>query len=112
MRDEDDTAGRLIPPNDLPRIMGVKFVSVSQLRDHMNTHKEHAEAMIDVLVENGMFVQWAAARCPNCSFIWPHHKADDKDGVGLKVFCPICNKTSPVEYVDFYNVYEVKRWME
>ena len=90
--------------------MGVKFVSISQLRDRMAAHKTHTKALVEVLTENGMFVAWMAARCPNCHFVWPHHEAKDKKKIGPDVFCPICNKTSPIEYVDFYKVYEVKRW--
>ena len=67
MRD-DDTAGAPIPPSELPRIIGEKFISATQLHDHTGINKEHTRAVIDVLVQHELFVPWLAAQCPNCRF--------------------------------------------
>ncbi len=109
---DDDTAGRIILPDDLPRILGEKFISTTQLQKRMGVHREHAQSLISVLVENGMFVPWLAAQCPHCKFVWPHHEVEDQTNTDTDVFCPVCNMTTPIEFVDFYRVYQIIRWLE
>ena len=111
MRD-DDTAGAPIPPSELPRIIGEKFISATQLHDHTGINKEHTRAVIDVLVQHELFVPWLAAQCPNCRFVWPYCKAEDEESIESKVFCPLCNEHTPSEYVDFYDVYQIVRLVE
>lgn len=112
MPDDDDTAGLPIPPSELSRIVGDKFISTTQLHEHTGLNKAHTEAVIDVLVQHELFVPWLAARCPNCRFVWPYCKTEDEDSIESKVFCPLCNKHTPSEYVDFYEVYQIIKMVE
>ena len=112
MHDNDDTVGAPIPSTELSRIIGKKFVSASQLRDRIGLIPDHAQAVIRVLVDHGLFVPWLAAQCPNCLFVWPYCKVEDEEHIEESVFCPICNMSTPVQHVDFYEVYQIIRWVE
>lgn len=112
MHDNDDTVGAPIPKAELSRIIGEKFVSASQLIERIGLGKDHARAVIKVLVDYELFLPWLAARCPNCRFVWPYCKVEDEHDIEESVFCPLCNKSTPVQHVDFYEVYQIIRWVE
>jgi len=105
---KDDTVGKAILPSALRRVLGDKFVSESQIRTRMGKSKHLIRSVIDVLVSQRMFIPWIAVRCPACHYVWPYCKTEEE--VEAEVFCPICNETTPTEFVEFYDVYEVIAW--
>lgn len=108
MHRKDDIVGRAIFPSELPRILGHKFVSESQVRSRMRSNAHLMPSIIETLVTKGLFVPWIAVGCPACRYVWPYCKTEEE--IAPEVFCPMCNETTPTEFVKFYDVYEVIAW--
>jgi hypothetical protein len=109
----DDSAGAIIPPNDLPRILGLRFLSANQLFEQANITRDQALAIVHEMIQYGFFEEWLAPECPNCLFIWPQHQSvgDFKS----KLFCPMCNESTSIEQVKLYKVYKIIKeppWMD
>lgn len=109
----DDTVGAIIPPNDLPRILGIRFLSASQLFENAGITRDQALAVAHVMVQHGILEDWLAPECPNCLFIWPQHQR--VDDFNSKLFCPMCNETTPMKQVRLYTVFKIIKeppWMD
>ena len=101
---DDDAIGTAILPSELHRILGVRFISISQLAEKTNLNQKAATALIEALIEKQLFEEWLAPQCPHCRFIWPQYEKEED--VEPEVFCPMCNNTTPVEHVAFFKAYK------
>lgn len=106
-----DTCGPPIFPGDLKRLLGVGFVSASQLRDSVDTlTMEQAKTAVKVMVESGVLQPWLAPECPNCENVWPAYLGEDDIPDVIK--CPFCGHETPEHLVPMYEVYEALERIE
>lgn len=102
----ENKVGKAIYPGDLYRVLGHKFVSASALRKKTNLDKEQTDKVIQVLIEQELLEYWLASECLYCKYVWP--LCQRIEDITEEVFCPMCNETTPAEYIQFYRVYHVK----
>lgn len=100
-----DIVGRPILPTNLDRVLGKKFVSESQLRENAGLTKHQSNKSIGVLIERGLLQKWVAPKCLACAYVWPEYPSEDD--IEEEIFCPLCNETTPSEFITFYDVYKV-----
>lgn len=97
--------GKAIYPKDLPRILGLGFTSVPQLSLSMGIDKEEAKHFAEAMVEDGILEPWAAAKCPECGFVWPLCEQDTIEYINPDVMCPMCNEVTTTSGLLYYKVY-------
>lgn len=107
MDEKSDTAGIPIYPSELPRVLGLGFVSLSQIKNRAGLTPEQATKARDFLVARGLFQAWYAAKCPHCGYAWPLRTVDHEEEIPDAVVCPVCNHTTPSEVLPIYEVFKV-----
>ena len=109
----DDTVGAMIPPHDLSRVVGDKFVSEGQMAEMSGLLPDTITKVLGVLVEGGLFELWVAAKCPSCTYVWPVQRDQDEfRDFPSEIFCPLCNATNSSAFIDFYEVYRILKSLD
>ena len=99
----DDIVGEVIWPR-APRVSEGSFVTTEKLAREVGIKIVQAEAMVEVLVQEGLLQPWVAPQCPNCDEIWAAYLGEDD--IPESIHCPFCGEGTPEHLVDFYLVYE------
>lgn len=100
----DDIVGEVIWPSALLRMSGDYFFTTERLAREVGITIHQAEAMVEVLVQEGLIQPWVAPQCPNCDEIWAAYLGEDD--IPESIHCPFCGEGTPEHLVDFYRVYE------
>jgi len=103
-----DTVGKAIFPADLPRVLGLRFFSKTQIAEKVDLKSSEAEAVISCLLSMRFIEAWEAVRCPDCGYMWPSVKASEEEDdtqVPGSLCCPICNEDFSPKWV--YRVYKM-----
>jgi len=99
----DDIVGEAIWPR-VPTSSGGSFFTSEGLALEVGIKVHEAEAMIEVLVQEGLIQPWFAPQCPNCDAVWAAYLGEDD--VPESIHCPFCGEGTPEHLVGFYLVYE------
>lgn len=106
----DDTVGKPIWPQALKRLSGEYFFTTASLAKEAGIRVVQAEAIVEVLVQEGLVQPWIAPQCPNCDAIWAAYLGEDD--IPASIHCPFCGEATPEHYMDFYQVYERLKTLE
>jgi hypothetical protein len=105
--DDDDQIARPIYPQNLDRVLGIRFTSASQLAGRVGISIEEAKRSIDFLMSIHYVEPWLAPKCENCGYVWPLCKESEEDRAPDED-CPICNHPLS-EKTTLYTVYLLLR---
>lgn len=100
----DDTVGEPIWPNAMRRMSGDFFFTTASLAKEVGIKITQAEAIVEVLAQEGLVQPWYAPQCPNCDGVWAAYLGEDD--IPPSIHCPFCGEATPEHLVDFYLVYE------
>jgi hypothetical protein len=100
----DDIVGEVIWPSALLRMSGDYFFTAERLAREVGVNIRQAEAIVEVLLQEGMIQPWFAPQCPNCDEIWAAYLGEDD--IPESIHCPFCGEGTPEHLVEFYLVYE------
>jgi hypothetical protein len=100
----DDIVGEAIWPSALSRMSGDFFFTTEKLAREVGIKIHQAEAIIEVLVQEGLLQPWFAPQCPNCDEIWAAYLGEDD--IPVSIHCPFCGEGTPEHLMEFYLVYE------
>lgn len=106
----DDTVGNPIWPDAMRRMSGTFFFTVASLAKEVGIQPSQAEAIVEVLAQEGLIQPWYAPQCPNCDEIWAGYLGEDD--IPASIHCPFCGEATPEHLVDFYLVYERLKTLE
>lgn len=99
----DDIVGEVIWPR-APRVAEGAFLTTEKLAREVGITVIQAEAMVEVLIQEGLLQPWFAPQCPNCDEIWAAYLGEDD--IPESIHCPFCGEGTPEYLVEFYLVYE------
>lgn len=98
--------GLPIYPNNLNRVLGINFFTVSQFMKNTHMTRTQVESAVQDMLHSGVLEEWLASECTECKYVWPEVPNNDTSKPKT-IICPICNtRIDPVE-VQFYQAYKL-----
>jgi len=104
---EDDHIAKPIYPQNLDRVLGIRFTSASQLADVVGISLVEAKRSIDFLISIHYIEPWIAPKCEKCGYAWPLC-TESEETQAPEEDCPICNHPLS-ETTELYTVYRLPK---